>query len=173
MVAFSCYLGTDRNALLLCKNDRETRRSLFLDLNVPESLASCTCVFPGGSGMFLPPSAPARGSFYSWCGCVCVHVSPEKQTGLVWGLWMVLSEPHGLELQNVLYQECSRYSSLCFWGPGGSWHTLMQSAEPAHREYWHMQYWVRQRSSTWCWAEPLSCLLLFVVCSVSLGHLCS
>lgn len=168
-MAFSRYLGTDRNALLLCQNDRRTSSPFFLDLNAPEFLSSCICVFPGAPGMFFPPSAPARGSLVWMC------FSSSKSREADWdGLGSV-----GSSFQTPGALECAVPGSpLWFWDPDGSWHTPMQSAEPAHRVYWHREYigtgsaGFGQRSSPWCCAEPPSCSLL-VLCSVSLGHLCS
>lgn len=57
--AFGCYLATDKNALLLYKNNGKTSKPFFLDLNVPEFLHSCTCVLPASSVVFLPLAAPA------------------------------------------------------------------------------------------------------------------
>lgn len=125
-MAFSRYLGTDRNALLLCQNDRRTSNPFFLDLNAPEFLSSCICVFPGAPGMFFPPSAPAGGSLVWMCFSSC------KSREADWdGLGSV-----GSSFQTPGALECAVPGSpLWFWDPDGLWHTLMEPAEPAHREY--------------------------------------
>lgn len=140
-------------------------------INVAGFLHSCTCVFPDGSVVFLPLSAAALRELLQFG--VEMFLSTEIQRSRLewfWVCWMVLSGPTAWSSRMC----CSRLSSVFLrsrWvlSPPTA---IRASAGTVHSEY-IANAGFRQRSSTWCFAEPLSCLLLVATCSVSLGRLCS
>lgn len=169
-MAFSCYLGTDRNALLLCKNHGQTSKSFFLDKCTRVFTQLYLCVPRWLLGVLASLCSSTEGVAAVWCGDVSVHGNPEEQTGVFWVCWMVLSGPTAWSSRMC----CSRLSSVFLRSRWVLSHptAIRASAGTAHSEY-IANTGFRQRSSTWCFAEPLSCLLLVATCSVSLGHLCS